>query len=218
MRKIIIIGGKGNGTLVLSAIEEINEKKKEWDVLGFLNDNETDPISDYPILGKIDRVTVHKFLEDEDVYFYYALFSIKLNHKFLPKLHSLEIPLHRLATIIHPSTIISKDVKIGYGTCILQNVCISRFSTIGNFVQILPQAFLGTGATLDNFSYLAPKAYVGAYSYLKEGAYMGPASSLIEFKTMRKWSVAGMGAVVVEDVPQYSKVVGNPAREIGTTK
>lgn len=218
MKKIIIIGGKGNGTVVLSAIEEINAIKEEWKILGFLNDKEVNPISGYPILGKIDKETVSKYLADENVYFYYALLSIKLNHHFLYRLRELEIPLQRFATIIHPSAIISKEVTIGYGCCILQNVSINRYSTIGNFVQILSHVVLATSATLDDFSYVAANAYVGAYCHLKEGAYMGPCSSIIEFRSMSEWSIAGMGAVIIRDVPPYIKVAGNPAKQIGTNE
>ena len=215
MKKIIIIGGKGNGTLVLSTIKDINIIKKEWEVLGFLNDRETDDIYGYPVLGKVDYETVHKYMEDPDVFFYYALISVKLNYKFLPKLHNLQIPLERFATLVHPTAVVADNVKIGYGTVIMAQCCISAYSEVGNFVQMLPQSFMGTQAKLCDYAYMAPKAYVGAYSTLNVGAYMGPGSSIIEFQNMGEWSLAGMGTVIIKSVPDYTKVVGNPARVIG---
>lgn len=215
MKKIIIIGGKGNGTLALSTIININKVSSTWEVLGFLNDREIEPIAGYPVLGKVEKNVVQEYLKDEDVYFYYALISVKLNFKFLPKLYNLEIPTERFATLVDPSCVIADDVKIGYGTIVMAQTCISAFSEIGNFVQILPQSFLGTQAKIENFGYLAPKAYVGAYSTLHEGAYMGPASTIIEFKSMGKWSLAGMGSIIIRDVPDFTKVVGNPSHVIG---
>lgn len=218
MKKLIIIGGKGNGTLVLSTVQDINRVNPTWQVLGFLNDREIELIENYPVLGKVDYETVHTFLKDPEIYFYYALISVKLNFKFLTKLESLNIPLERFATIIHPSAIIADNVKIGYGTCILPQVCISAFSEIGNFVQILPQVFLGTGARMSDYCYAAPKAYVGAYVNMEEGAYLGPSCSVIEFINLGKWSLVGMGSVVIKPVPEFTKVVGNPAHIIGEVK
>ena len=215
MKKIIIIGGKGNGTLVLSTILNINKVSPSWEILGFLNDRETEPIAGYPVLGKVERDVVREYLKDDEVYFYYALISVKLNYKFLPKLYNLEIPTERFATLIDPSCVIADNVKIGCGTVIMAQSCVSAFSEIGNFVQILPQSFLATQAKVEDFGYLAPKAYVGAYSTLHKGAYMGPSSSIIEFKSMGEWSLAGMGSVIIKDIPAYAKVVGNPSREIG---
>jgi acetyltransferase-like isoleucine patch superfamily enzyme len=37
----------------------------------------------------------------------------------------------------------------------------------------------------------------------------------LEFVKLGKWSITGIGAVVLKDVPDYAKVVGNPARIIG---
>ncbi len=215
MKKIIIIGGKGNGTLALSTISDINKEKKEWEILGFLNDRETEPIMGYPVLGKVEHDVITKYLTDPNVFFFYALISVKLNFKFLSKLHNLCIPLERFATLIHPTVIMAENVKIGHGTIVMAQSCISAYSVIGNFAQLLPQTFLGTQATLEDYCYMAPKSYVGAYSTLHEGAYMGPNSAIIEFKSMGKWSLAGMGSIIIKDVPEYTKVVGNPSREIG---
>ncbi|MBA4745334.1 MAG: hypothetical protein H2058_08750 [Muricauda sp.] len=216
MKKIIIIGGYGNGTVALSTIEDINKNEKTWEVLGFLNDNETAPINGYPILGKINKPNVQKYIEKPDVYFFYSLISVKLNFKFLSKLNELEIPKERFATLIHPTAVISKFSEIGYGTCIQPFVSIGPNTEIGNHVQIFAQSLIGHGAKLNDYSYVANNACIGADVVLKEGAYLGTNATTLEFVTLGKWSVTGIGAVVLKDVPDYAKMVGNPARQIGT--
>ena len=54
--------------------------------------------------------------------------------------------------------------------------------------------------------------------HLKEGAYLGTNCSTLEFISLGKWSLVGIGSVVLKDVPDYAKVVGNPSRVIGTTE
>ncbi|MFD2563558.1 PglD-related sugar-binding protein [Aquimarina rubra] len=218
MKKLIIIGGYGNGTVVASTVEDVNLQKQEWEIIGFLNDRETNPINGYPILGKITKEVVDQYLEDENVFFFYTLISTKLNHKFLHKLLDLEIPDNRFATIIHPTAVVSKFAKLGYGVCIQPFVNIGPNVEIKNHVQIYAQSLVGHGAKLDNYSYVANNACIGADVHLKEGAYLGTNCSTLEFISLGKWSLIGIGSVVLKDVPDYTKVVGNPSREIGTTK
>ena len=218
MKKLIIIGGYGNGTVVQSTVEDINDVKPEWELLGFLNDNEKEPINGYPVLGSIDKATVNKYLKDDDVYFFYSLISVKLNHKFLFKLLELEIPKNKFATLIHPTAVVSKHAKIGYGVCIQPLVSVGPNTTIGNFIQIFAQSLVGHGAKLDDYSYVANNACIGADVHLKEGAYLGTNSTTLEYITLGKWSITGIGAVVLKDVDDYAKVVGSPARVIGSTK
>lgn len=215
IKKLVIIGGYGNGTVVQSTVEDINKIKKKWEILGFLNDKETEPINGYPILGKIDKKVVSKYLDQPDVFFFYTLISLKLNFKFLNKLLDLEIPKERFATIIHPTSVVSKYAKIGAGTCIQPFVSVGPNTQIGDHVQIFAQSLIGHGAVLDNYSYVANNACIGADVHLKEGAYLGTNATTLEFIKLGKWSVTGIGAVVIKDVPDYTKVVGNPAREIG---
>jgi len=218
MKKLIIIGGYGNGTVVQSTVEDINQREKQWELLGFLNDREKKLINGYPVLGKIDKQTVDRYLTDPNVYFFYTLISVKLNYKFLTKLLDLNIPTERFATIIHPSAVISEFSEIGNGVCIQPFVSVGPNTKIGNHVQIFAQSLIGHGAVLDDYSYVANNACIGADVHLKEGAYLGTNATTLEFITLGKWSVTGMGAVVLKDVDDYAKVVGNPARQIGNTK
>ena len=216
MKKLIIIGGYGNGTVVQSTVEDINSVTPEWEILGFLNDKEVGLINSVPVLGPVDKLTVDKYMGDPNVFFFYSLISVKLNFKFLKKLTDLGIPREKFATIIHPTAVISKFSEIGYGTCIQPLVVVGPNTKIGNHVHIFAQALIGHGAKLEDYSYVANNACIGADVNLKEGAYLGTNATTLEFVTLGKWSITGMGAVVLKSVPDYAKVVGNPARQIGT--
>ena len=215
MKKLIIIGGYGNGTVVQSTVEDINKVTPTWDIIGFLNDREKEPINGKPVLGPIDKATVANYLKDENVYFFYTLISVKLNFKFLHKLHDLKIPKERFATIVHPTAVISTFAKIGNGVCIQPFVSVGPNVKIGNHVQIFAQSLLGHDATLDDYSYVANNACIGASVHLHEGAYLGTNATTLENVNLGKWSLTGIGSVVLKDVPDYTKVVGNPARVIG---
>ena len=59
MKKIIIIGASGFATEVAWLIEEINSHNKEWEILGFIDDNFKNlpkHINGYEILGGINYI------------------------------------------------------------------------------------------------------------------------------------------------------------------
>jgi len=218
MNKLIIIGGYGNGTVVASTVVDINKVKKSWEIIGFLNDKETEDINGFPVLGKISPEIVQKYLEYDDVYFFYTLISVKLNYKFLYKLEGLNIPLDRFATLIHPSAVVSEYAEIGKNVSIQAFVSVGPNIKIGNFVQIYAQSLIGHNSTLEDYSYVANNACIGASVRLCQGAYLGTNCSLLENVSIGKWSIVGIGSVIIRDVDDYSKVVGNPARLIGKLK
>ncbi len=220
MKKIIIIGGYGNGTVAASTIEDINkaEGTTKWEILGFLNDFEKEPINGFPVLGKVTKEDAQPFLKDENIYFLYTLISVKLNYKFIHKLHDLDIPDDRFATIIHPTAVISKFAEIGFGVVIQPFVSVGPNVKIENHIQIYAQSLIGHNAVLNNYSYIANNACVGASVILDEGAYLGTNCSTLENIKIGKWSVVGIGSVVIRSVDDYTKVVGNPSREIGKVK
>lgn len=205
----------GNGTVAASTVEDINVAKKEWEIIGFLNDFEKEPINGYPVLGKIQKDVAQKLINERDAYFLYTLISTKLNYKFLYKLTDLEIPIERFATLIHPSAVISKFAQIGYGVCIQPLVSVGPNAKIGSHVQIYAQCLVGHNAVLDDYSYVANNSCIGAHVHLKQGAYLGTNCSLLENVTIGEWALVGIGTVVIRDVAPYSKVVGNPAKIIG---
>ncbi|MFC2117203.1 acetyltransferase [Bacteroidota bacterium] len=218
MKKIIIIGGMGNGTVALSTIEDVNQFTPQWEILGFLNDFETDDINGYPVIGKLDPESAAKYLKFKDVFFLYTLISTKLNHKFIHKLYDLHIPLEKFANIIHPTAVISKFARLGYGISIQPFVSVGPNVTIGNHVQIYAQSLIGHNSTLDDYSYVANNACIGACVHLKPGAYLGTNCSILENVTIGEWSLIGIGSVIIKDVEDFSKVVGNPSKIIGSTK
>lgn len=214
--KIIIIGGYGNGTVIAQIIEDINKTdKNKWEILGFLNDFEKEPINGYPILGKIEHEVVKKYLTMNDVYFFYALISVKLNYKYLSKLHNLKIPLDRFATIIHPTAVVANSAKIGNGVSVQAFSIVGPNATVGNFIQIFGHATIGHNCTIEDYAYVTSNSIIGAHVHLKQGAFIGVNSTTLDRVVIGEWSIVGQHSNVIKDVPDYTKVVGNPSRIIG---
>jgi serine acetyltransferase len=81
-------------------------------------------------------------------------------------------------------------------------------------VRIEDDVFIGPNATFANDRFprskRPPKKYL--VTLVKEGASIGANATLLPGITIGRGAMVGAGAVVVESVPPYAVVAGNPAR------
>ena len=213
-KKLIIIGGRGNGTVIASAIEDYIQEYGGWEILGYLNDYDSigSHINDIPIIDTIGNINKYN---TKDCFFIYAILSAGVARKRKEKLDRLGIGIDKFATFIHPSAVVSVRSKLGNGVVIMPNVVISPNVSIGNHTHIYANAFVGHDTIVGNCSFIANNASIGSTIVLNEGVHIGSNSTLLEKITIGEWSLVGMGSVVLKDVPPFSKIVGNPARMIG---
>ena len=65
-------------------------------------------------------------------------------------------------------------------------------------------------------SVIGVNSVVCGYATVQEGAHIAPGAVVREGTTVGRYSVVGLGAVVVKDVPDGAIVAGNPARVVGS--
>jgi acetyltransferase-like isoleucine patch superfamily enzyme len=127
--------------------------------------------------------------------------------------------------IIGENSIIGKSVYIGPGVKIGNNCKIQNQSQIYEPAEVADFVFIGPGVVLTNDRIpraTTPEGKLKGISDWKlegvkilEGASIGANSTCIAPLTIGKWSMVGAGSVVVQNVANYSLVVGNPAKHIG---
>lgn len=213
MKKLIIVGGRGNGLTVASLVEDINrEEPLSWALLGFFNDS--DPIgtvlNGYPVLGRPEDMVKYK-----DVFFVYApLLAMPYGKPNAERLEKMGLPPERFATLIHPSAWIATHTQIGHGVVIMPMAHVRQNTVIGNHVTLLCGSSVGHDSTVADYSYLGHSVVIGAQVKLEKGAYLGTSVTTLERVTLGEWCLVGIGAVVIRDVPPWAVVAGNPTRYI----
>jgi sugar O-acyltransferase (sialic acid O-acetyltransferase NeuD family) len=126
---------------------------------------------------------------------------------------------------IEPMAIISRhalifdEANIGLGAILGPFSSVSAYATIGSFFQAHSYAHVSHDCQIGDFVTFASavqclgnvaignRAFVGVGALIREGAAGQP-------RVIGEGAVVGMGAVVLEDVPPYTTVVGNPARPL----
>jgi acetyltransferase EpsM len=216
MKKLIILGGRGIGMIAASVANDLGT----YDILGFLNDfvpvgQKVGRYGGYKVIGK--STDVIKYLNDEDVYFFIGYVGMKNEKEVYEKITSLGIPKNRFATLIHPSAIIPKGFcSIGHGVLMAPLSQLSPDTTVEDNCILLPNSFLGHDSTMKRFSHITANSVVGGNVLVGFGAHIGTNATIRENVKIGDFSLIGSGSVVLNDVPENSIVVGNPARILKT--
>ena len=106
---------------------------------------------------------------------------------------------------------IENDVIVG------DNVTIKSGVQLWNGVRIGSNVFIGPNVTFTNDIKPRSKIYPPEFvkTYVREGASIGANATIICGITIGKWAMIGAGAVVTEDIPDYTLAYGVPAKVKG---
>lgn len=209
MKDIVIIGAGGLGREVAWLIEDINEYEKEWNILGFVDDNieKGTVLNGYEVLGNCSLLNSKK-----DIYYICAIANTKFREDIVNKIKNNRSI--KAAKLIHPSAVISKESSIGRGCIICAGVIISVNSKIGEFNIIDWNSTIGHDDILKDFVTLYPSVNISGACIVNEYVEIGTGSKIIPKKIVGKNSVVGAGTVVIRDIKENVTAVGVPGRII----
>jgi acetyltransferase EpsM len=214
MKKIVILGGRGDGELIAWALHDMVEVQG----YGWLNDHEKEDslIANLPVIGKISPETIAKLLGDPNILFITALQKVKLARERLSKVKNLPIPKERYYTLIHSSAYVAPNVNIGYDTFVGFHVCIMPNALIGNHCSFRSSAHIGHDWVIGDGCFVGPNSSLLGRGRLAEGVHIGSNVSIKERVTIGEYAIVGMGSVVTADISAHSIAYGSPARMIET--
>lgn len=212
MRKVIILGGLGNGSVIASAITHAQRLgATDLEVAGYLNDRTPvgEYIEEYPVLGKVEDAP--KF-RDKGYLFINTILRIDGQNERLNLFEHLGIGDESLATFVHPSAYVAPNVKMDPGTVIMPQVCVSPGTHFGRGCLVMVAATIGHNNEIGEFTHIAAQACVGSYLKIGRGVHIGLNSTIRENLTIADYATVGMGSVLTKDVGEKEIWVGNPAK------
>lgn len=119
-----------------------------------------------------------------------------------------------LATVIHPTAVISRFAKVSEGCTVLANALIHTNARVGIGCIVNTGAIVEHDCILEEYVNLCPKAAMGGRTVIGKKAFLGIGCTLIDGIKVGEEAVVGAGAVVVRDVAAHAVVVGVPAKAI----
>lgn len=203
MRDIVIIGAGGLGQEILWCINDINQDKKTYNVVGFVSevpDEWGTKFHGYDVI-RPDRVKV------KDAAMGFA--NPQGKRKFVQK-YRFNYP-----NLIHPDAKLTmKNIISPDGITLFAGVKLMPCSKIGNFVYLNVNVVIGHDTVIGNYCSMSPGALVMGNCVVGECTYIGVGASTREKVQIGKECVIGAGAAVVSKIPDYSLAVGVPAKVI----
>ncbi|WP_223606107.1 NeuD/PglB/VioB family sugar acetyltransferase [Chryseobacterium sp. OSA05B] len=209
MKKIAIIGAGGFGREVKMLIDHINQKERQFELVGFYDDKHYDhPINGIPYLGKIENINEGS----EPLCIAVAIGDPKTKKKII---ESITSPTIEFPNLIHPSVIIGQDnVKFGKGNIICAGVIITIDIEIEDFVILNLSCTVGHDTKIKKYSSFMPTVNISGEVIINEAVYVGTGAKIINLLEIGENTIVGAGAVVYKSLPANCTAVGIPAKPI----
>jgi len=206
MKKIGILGSGGHAKVVIDIINEINN----YIIIGIFDDNKTGYIYDIPIIGKINEILIYKDQID--------CFIIAIGNDMIrKKIYENNIDLY-WETLIHPKSIVSKKASIECGSIVCAGAIIQTEVKIGKHCIINTGSSIDHESIINDFTSICPKATICGQVKIGSCTFIGASVTIIQCLNIGNNCIVGAGSVIIRDINDFSKVVGNPGKNIITLK
>ncbi|AEH00892.1 acetyltransferase [Lacinutrix sp. 5H-3-7-4] len=210
IEKIAIIGAGGFGREVKCLIDDINTKEKQYEIIGFFDDN----IKVGEFVNGLKNLGPIASINDIDYNLNVALgIGVPIIKKKL--ISSINNSNIKFPNLIHPNVIKSNDhVVLGEGNIICAGNIITCNINIRDFVTLNLSCTVGHDTTIKNYSSFMPSVNISGEVVIEENVYVGTGAKIINNLTIGESTIVGAGAVVSKTLPGNCTAVGIPAKPI----
>lgn len=194
-------------------VQEINQVKPTWDVLGFLDDNprSLDGFRDYPpILGTLDH-----YRQLDHPYVTCAVGVPDVRKRIVARMSAMGT---RWATIVHPTVRIGTNSTIGEGCIFCLQSLITVDVRVGNHVHFNCMAGAGHDGQIGDFCTLSGYVDLCGSVVIEEGVFFGSHAVVLPKARVGAWACVGAGSVVLRNVAPGTTVFGVPAKGLNFPK
>lgn len=208
MKKVAILGATSNGLFIAEMINQCyNAGLSEYYCTGFVDDFSIS-LGNYPIISKF--LNINELIENN--YYFIAAISVDSRPGRRDFYNSLNIPIEKMCSFIHPSAYISSNVIIKYGVIIGPNVSINTNTIIYENVRIMPNVSIGAYCKVGKHSFISVNSCLADNCEVGDGSHIGLSSCIAEGIKIGESSLVGMGAFIECNIKANEVWVGNPAK------
>lgn len=208
MKDLIIVAAGSQAREFLQIAKDINNKTPTWNIKGFIAEDGDDIYEltnhEYKILGNSDN-----WQPNDNEEYVVAINSPERRKKVVYELISKKA---RFANLIHPTARIDDYTSYGKGLVMYPNSTIGVNSTIGDFVTV--SGGIAHDNIIGDFVTLSGDATLSGHVTVGECAFLGAKSIVAPGIKIGTNAFVCIGSVVIRNVRDNTKVIGNPAKRI----
>jgi sugar O-acyltransferase (sialic acid O-acetyltransferase NeuD family) len=209
MKKIVIVGSGGFAKEVAFLIEDINKKKNEWNLLGYIDENIGESNGKYKVFNNDDWLETI----EEKLYVVFGVGDPILTKKLADKFKSniyLTYP-----NLIHPNVFGDWDkIILGKGNIICAGNIFTTDIKIGSFNVFNLCCTVGHDVTIESYNIINPSVNISGGVVLSNLILLGTGTQILQYKKIIDNVIVGAGSVVTKDVLESGVYVGSPVKMI----
>lgn len=199
MRRIAIIGASGHGKVVADIAI-----KNGYNEIVFLDDDENiHECGGYPVVGK----SFEAGKLDADV-------IVGIGNVSVRRRIQESIADWKMATLVHPDSVVAEDVMIGVGTVVMAGVVINSGARIGKGCIINTCSSVDHDCKVDDYVHIAVGCHLCGTVAVGNGTWVGAGAIVSNNVSICPNCIIGAGAVVIKDINEEGTYVGIPAEKI----
>lgn len=196
MKKVSLYGASGHAKVIF---EILQAQKREIDLIY------DDDQSKNQFMG---RKVSHSVAQDKT-------WILSIGDNSVRKLLDETLQL-RYTSAIHPSSQIAPSAKYLEGTVIMAGAVVNSCTLIGRHCIINTNSIVDHDCSVADYVHISPCATLCGDVHIGEGSHIGAGATIIPGVIVGKNCIIGAGSVVIRDIPDNSRVVGNPSRFLVT--
>lgn len=205
-KRLVIIGASGHGKVAADCAELLDQ----YSSILFIDDR-------YPSLSALEHWEVVDISANAQIYadqqttFFVAIGNNKIREKVYSELEKARLPL---ATLVHPSAIISRYCSIDEGSLVCANTVVNAFSNLGKGVILNTGASVDHDCSVGDYVHIGPGCRIAGQVNIGKGSFLGVASATVQCLNIGEYSILGAGSTLLQSLPANVTAVGAPARII----
>jgi len=206
---LIIVGAGGLGREVYSWLSQEIKKKPNYKIKGFIDDN---PKSldefEYPVkvIG-----TISDYFPNPDEKLVLSILNPETKKRIVKSLSQKGAEFYKL---IHPTSIIGTNVKIGKGCIICPNCILTNDINLRDFIFINTNSSIGHDAIIGDFTSINGNVHITGRVKIGKECLFGVSAKVIPGRVIEDNVIVGAGSVVIRNVHSNATVFGNPAKKV----
>ena len=201
--RLYIYGNGETGFEVLDIAMRINARESRWADFQFIDDQKDSSDSGVSVIA-LDDIPANELCE-----VVVAVGEPEVRKALYNRVKSKKL---KFATLVDPSSIISRSCKIGEGCIVYPNTVVSCSSDVSENVMVQFNTTIGHDIVVGPHSVVSSGVTLGGAVAIGALTFVGMGSSIRERVTVGTQSIVGFGSVVYKDIPDGMIVLGNPAR------
>ena len=205
---LFIVGAGGHG----KAVAEIAQLAQRYEQIFFLDDmapvGSVGPLG-LPVAGPIGSVRSGKGKE-----YVVAIGSSVLREEIMG---SLMREGCAMATLVHPSAVVSEDARLGVGTVVMAGAVVNPRAQVGKGCIINTAASIDHDTVVGDYAHISVGAHLAGGVAVGERSWIGIGAVVSNGVQIGSDCLVGAGGVVVKNLDVPGTYVGVPARIIDKT-